>query len=166
MEAHRIKAVVISALTFLLVMSTLSFALADEYDAMQGVGVAKAMFDVRDGNPKSAALHMNLIYETHKSLIAMGKKPVFAVVFMAGAVKLISTDRGGFSAEERKYLEEIAGVVKKMSDAGIKLEVCLFAVKVFGVEPTSLLPEIKRVGNGWISEIGYQSSGYALVPVY
>jgi hypothetical protein len=39
-------------------------------------------------------------------------------------------------------------------------------VKVFGVEPTSILAEIEQVGNGWISEIGYQARGYSLVPVY
>ena len=135
-------------------------------DAMKGVDFAKAIFDMRDGNPQFAALHMSLIYETHNQLAAMGKTPVFAVVFMAGAVKLISTDQSGFSAEDRKYLKEIADTVKKMADAGIHLEVCLFAVKVFGVEPALLLPEIKRVDNGWISEIGYQARGYSLVPVY
>lgn len=166
MEANRRKGIVIFILAFFLVLSSLSLASAEEYDAMKGVDFAKAVFDMRDGNPKTAALHINLIYDTHKELAAMGKKPVFAVVFMAGAVKLISSNQSGFSADEQKYLKEIADTVKKMSDAGIHLEVCLFAVKVFGVEPASILPEIKRVGNGWISEIGYQSRGYSLVPVY
>jgi len=40
------------------------------------------------------------------------------------------------------------------------------AAKVFNVDPVSVLPEIKRVGNGWISMIGYQAQGYSLVPVY
>ena len=53
-----------------------------------------------------------------------------------------------------------------MSKDGVKLEICLFAAEVFGVDPASVLPEIKRVGNGWISLIGYQSKGYALVPAY
>jgi len=33
------------------------------------------------------------------------------------------------------------------------------------VDRTSILPEIKQVGNGWISA-GYQLPGYGLVPVY
>jgi len=166
MEANRKKGVVIFILAFFLVLSSLSFASAEEYDAMKGVDFAKAIFDMRDGNPKTAALHINLIYETHKELAAMGKKPVFAVVFMASAVKLISSDYSGFNAEEQKPFKEIASIISRMSKAGIRVEVCLFAVKVFGVEPASILPEIKRVGNGWISEIGYQSRGYRLVPVY
>jgi hypothetical protein len=43
-----------------------------------------------------------------------------------------------------------------MSDDDISLEVCLFSDKIFGVEPTSILPEIKRIDNGSVSEIIYQ----------
>jgi uncharacterized protein len=31
------------------------------------------------------------------------------------------------------------------------------------IDPDSILPEINQVGNGWISVIGYQQQGYALV---
>jgi intracellular sulfur oxidation DsrE/DsrF family protein len=53
-----------------------------------------------------------------------------------------------------------------MSNDDIHFEVCLFTAKVFGVEPASILPESKRVDNGWISKIGKQSRGYLLVRVY
>ena len=62
--------------------------------------------------------------------------------------------------------QEIADTISKMSEDGIHLEVCLAAVEYFGVEPASIQSEIKQVGNGWISEIGYQAKGYTLVPVY
>ena len=52
-----------------------------------------------------------------------------------------------------------------MTKDGIKFESCLIAAKLLGVEPSSILPEIKQVGNGWISLIGYQARGYSLVPV-
>jgi len=166
MEANRRKILVVSLAAVFLVLSTLSFALAEEYDAMKEVHSVNAIFDMRDGNHQTAIIHLNLIHDTYKELVAMKKNPVFAVVFMASAVKLISTDHRGFNAEEQKSLKEIAGIISKMSKVGIRVEVCLFAVKVFGVEPASILPEIERVGNGWISEIGYQARGYSLVPVY
>ena len=53
-----------------------------------------------------------------------------------------------------------------MVKSGIRLEICLVAAQVFGVDPGSVLPEIKQVGNGWISLIGYQARGYSLVPAY
>jgi len=166
MEKDRRKKLFVSLAVFSLVLSSLSFASAEEYDAMKGVNSVNAIFDMRDGNLQTAVIHLNLIHDTYKELITMKKNPNFVVVFMASAVKLISSDYSGFNAEEQKSLKEIAGIISRMSKAGIRVEVCLFAVKVFGVEPTSILAEIEQVGNGWISEIGYQARGYSLVPVY
>jgi intracellular sulfur oxidation DsrE/DsrF family protein len=166
MEKDRRKILLVSLAAFCLVLSSLSFASAEEYDAMKGVNSVNAIFDMRDGNLQTAVIHLNLIHDTYKELITMKKNPDFVVVFMASAVKLISSDYSGFNAEEQKSLKEIAGIISRMSKAGIRVEVCLFAVKVFGVEPTSILAEIEQVGNGWISEIGYQARGYSLVPVY
>jgi intracellular sulfur oxidation DsrE/DsrF family protein len=161
------RGILFASLTVLfLVLSSLSCASAEEYDAMKGVHSVNVMFDMRDGNLQSAAIHLNLIHDTYKELVAQKKNPVFVVVFMGSSVKLISTDQRGFKAEDQKSLKQIADIVSSMSKAGIRVEVCLFAAKVFGVEPASILPEIQRVGNGWISEIGYQSRGYSLVPVY
>jgi intracellular sulfur oxidation DsrE/DsrF family protein len=68
--------------------------------------------------------------------------------------------------EDQKSMDEIAQTIREMAKDGIKLEVCDFAVKVFGVDPASILPEIKHVPNGWVSLIGYQARGYSLVPAY
>jgi intracellular sulfur oxidation DsrE/DsrF family protein len=151
-----------------LVLATFSAsdALSDEHDLLKGVNATPVLFDMRDGNPKSAVIHLNLIYDTFQELSAAKKNPEFVVVFMAGSVKLISSDHSGFDAEVQTSLKEIPGIISKLSEAGIRMEVCLFAVKVMGVDPTSLLPKIERVGNGWISEIAYQTKGYSLVPVY
>jgi intracellular sulfur oxidation DsrE/DsrF family protein len=166
MEANRTRIFVVFLAASFLVLSSISYTFAEEYDAMKGVNSVNVMFDMRDGNPQTAVIHLNLIYDTYKELVAMKKNPVFVVVFMASAVKLISNDHSGFKAEEQKSLKEIAGIISMMSKAGVRVEVCLFAAKVFGVEPASILPEIERVGNGWISEIGYQARRYSLVPVY
>ena len=166
MNTTRRKTLFISTSVFLILFSILSSALAEEYDAMKGVNSVNAIFDMRDSNPQTAVIHLNLIHNTYKDLVAMKKTPVFVVVFMSGAVRLISTDHSGYNADEQKYLKEVAQIISSMSKAGIRVEVCLFAVKVFGVNPASILSEIERVGNGWISEIGYQARGYSLVPVY
>jgi intracellular sulfur oxidation DsrE/DsrF family protein len=166
METQRKKLIIVSLMALLLVWATLSFASSDTYDAMKGVNSVNVFFDMRDGNPQSAVIHLNLILDTYKDLVAMKKKPVFVVVFMGSAVKLISSDQNGFSAEDQKSLKEIAGIVSRMSETGIRTEVCLFAAKVFRVEPASILPKFERLENGWISEIGYQARGYSLVPVY
>lgn len=64
------------------------------------------------------------------------------------------------------HLEQIAKTIAAMAEDGIKIEICKFAAKLFGVEPATILPEIKQIENGWISLIGYQAKGYALVAIY
>ena len=166
MQTNRRNACIMALAAFFLVLWNFSFVCAEEYDALKGINATNAIFDVRIENPQSAALHLALVFDTYKELAAMKKNPVFAVVFMGGAVSLISTNHSKFKADDLKYLKEIAETISHMSKAGIRVEVCLFAVKVFGVDPASILPEIHKVGNGWISEIGYQARGYSLVPVY
>jgi intracellular sulfur oxidation DsrE/DsrF family protein len=151
------------AISLLCAVSSVS---AEEYKAMKGIKSAKAVFDDRAGNPKSAALNLKVIHQTYKELAAMKKNPVFVVVFIGPSVRLISKNREGFSPEDQKSLDEIANTISAMSKDGINSEICLVAAKVFNVDPSSVLPEIKRVGNGWISMIGYQAQGYSLVPVY
>jgi uncharacterized oligopeptide transporter (OPT) family protein len=114
METNRIKMLVVSLVVFLLLLPGLSFASVEGYDAMKGVSSTSAIFDMRDSNVQTAAIHLNLIHDTYKELVAMNKNPVFVVVFMGGAVKLISTDHRGFSAEQEKFLKEIAGIISRM----------------------------------------------------
>ena len=143
---------------------TASTVSASEYEVLKGLESAKAVFDVRTGSPKGAALLIDLIHQTYKELVAEKKEPRFAVVFIGPVVKLISTNREGFAAEDQGKLDGIAGTISRMFGDGIRLEICLFAAEVFDVDPESILPGIEKVGNGWISVIGYQAQGYSLVP--
>ncbi len=140
----------------------------EEYEALKGLKSIKAVFDVRIGNPKSAAGHLKLIHNTYKdkNLMAVTRKPAFAVIFIGPSVKLISKNREGFSPEEQKVLDEIATTIFEMSKDGITLEICLIAAKAFNVDPASVLPGIQHVPNGWVSLIGYEAKGYSLVPAY
>jgi uncharacterized protein len=145
---------------------TLSDVLAAEYEALRHIKEVKAVFDFRIGDPKSAALQMNLIHDTYRDLALMKKKPVFVVVFMGPSVKLVSKKRDGFGPEDQKALNELAEITTAMARNGIKFEICLVAAEAFEVYVSTLLPEITEVENGWISEIGYQVQGYSLVPVF
>lgn len=151
------------AISLLCAVSTAS---GEEYKAMTGIKSAKAVFDERQSDLKSAALHLKVLHQTFKELEGMKNNPVFVVIFSGPSVKLISKNREGFTPEGQKSLDEIANTISAMSKDGINLEFCHLAAKVFNVEPASVLPEIKGVGNGWISILGYQAQGYSLVPVY
>lgn len=138
----------------------------ETYSALKGVENVKAVFDVRLSNPKVAAIHLDLVHKTFtdNNIQALPGTADFVVVFMGPAVKLISTNREGYAPEDRKSLDAIAKTITKMARDGIKLEICIFAANLLGVAADSILPEIKQVENGWVSSIGYQLKGYALVP--
>ena len=138
-----------------------------EYSSLKGLKAIKAVFDFELENPQSALIHLQVIHQTFKdkNIWVSGKRPEIAVIFIGPSVKLVSKTRSGFKAEDQKSHDEIAGKIAEMAKDGIKLEICLIAVKVFGVEPSSILPKIKQVGNGWISLIGYEAKGYSLVPL-
>jgi intracellular sulfur oxidation DsrE/DsrF family protein len=140
----------------------------EEYESLDGLKSIKTVFDVRLSSPKNAVSHLKLIHETFKdkNIRAVESDPTFVVIFMGPSVKLISKQREGFSSEEHTVLDEIARTISEMSKDGIEFELCLIAARVFGVDPTSVLPEFQHVGNGWISMIGYQANGYSLVPAY
>jgi intracellular sulfur oxidation DsrE/DsrF family protein len=163
------KAMMISLLVSIcLLLVAVTNGFGEEYEVLKGLKSVNAVFDVRAGNPKGAALTLKVIHQTYqdKNITAITKNPSFTVVFIGPSVKLISKSREGFSSEEQKVLDEIASTISQMSKEGIKFEICLIAAQVLGVDPASVLPEIKHVGNGFISLIGYQAKGYALVPAY
>lgn len=147
---------------------TASTGNAAEYDFLQGLKSFKAVVDVRAGKAKSLALQLGLIHNMYKdaSVRNVTDKPEFVLVFIGPAVKLVSTNTEGFSAEDKLMVAKIAETISAMAQDGIKFEICLIAVDLLGVDRASILPEIKHVGNGWISLVGYQHKGYGLVPVY
>jgi len=140
---------------------------SEEYGILKGLKSVKSVFDFELGNPQSALVHLKVIQMTFKDKnIWIGKKkPDIVVVFIGPSVKLVSKNRDGFSADDQKILDEYASMISSMAKDGVKFEICLIAAKYFGVDPPSILPDIKQVGNGWISLIGYQAKGYSLVPV-
>jgi len=151
--------------TFCMAASSVSAA---EYDALQGLKSFKTVVDVRAGKAKSLAMQLGLLHQMYKdtSVRKITDSPEFVLVFIGPAVKLVSTKTDGLSDEDKEMVAKIAETISAMAKDGIKLEICLFAVDVLGVDRASILPEIKQVANGWISVAGYQQLGYGLVPVY
>ena len=78
---------------------------------------------------------------------------------------MISTDREGFGESDNAALDKFADTIRQMKKEGVKLEVCGYALKVLDVDPATILPEVDRVGNGFISIAGYQAQGYAVITI-
>ncbi len=150
-----------------LFFSITSTAMANDYKALQGVNQVKVVFDVSISSPKVS----NLVFWAVKNVYEdanvknLPQPPEVAVVFHGPAVKLISTDQKNFIDEDRKELANFAVTLDQMKKDGVKLEVCLYAAKVLGVDPATILPQVDRVGNGFISIAGYQQQGYSVITI-
>ncbi len=141
---------------------------ADRYTGYEGSEPVRAIYDFRHGTAKTAEIFLGLIHDTLRDeAFSNGQGSTeFAVVFMGPSLRLISTPAADASAEDKAAHERIASRLSAMAADGIDLEVCLFAANVMGIPAQNFHQDIRRIENGWVSEIGYQRAGYALVPVY
>ena len=161
---HKVRSLAVIGFSFAtLVFSTIP-ATAGEYAALAGVKGLDSVFDFSLGSPDIAAVVFPAILDVHQNqeVRALPAAPRTVIVFHGKAVKLISTDRKGVAKGDLGEYDKVADFIRKAKKAGIKMEVCMYAVKVFGVDPATLMPEIDRVGNGFISVLGYQAQGYGV----
>jgi intracellular sulfur oxidation DsrE/DsrF family protein len=156
----------IVAASFIIAMAAIP-AMSGEYAALEGVKSVKIVFDVSQGSPQTA----NIVFwavnnvKDDKSVRALSEPPQVAVVFHGPAVKMISTDRNGFKESDNEALDQFASMIQQMKTGGVKFEVCDYALKVMGVDPKTVLPEVDHVGNGFISIAGYQAQGYSVITI-
>ena len=139
-----------------------------EYEALKGLNSIKTVFEFRKDDPKSATFYLNAIHQTFKdkNITAVTENPDFVIVFTGPGVKILSNNKEGFPPEEHETIDKIADIISAMVKDGIKMEICLVAANIHGIDPVTILPEIKHVYNGWISLIGYQNNGYSLILTY
>ena len=156
------------AVVFIFVVALMaSPAMSGEYAALEGVKSVKTVFDVSQGSPQTANIVFWAVNNVNddKSVRALSEPPKVVVVFHGPAVKMISTDRKGYKESDNEALDKFANTISKMKKEGVKFEVCDYALKVMGVDPATVLPEVDHVGNGFISIAGYQAKGYSVITI-
>ena len=138
---------------------------ADDSAALKGIKDGKIAFDIHEGNPKLLLARLNVIDETRQSLIQQGVKPSFILAFRGPATKLVQTDQDKIKPEDRELAAKVATKIKEMSKApGVDgFEQCAVASRTQETKTELVLPEIRVVGNGFISLMAYQSKGYAYI---
>lgn len=149
-----------------LMIAATAFAQApDDRDALKGVTSGKALFDINLGKAESLPLYLNVIAMTHRGLVDQGVTPEFVVAFRGPSVQFITGKTRGQDSTQAAVFEEIAGKVRELDALGVKFEACAIATGLFKIDNSAVLPEIKVVGNTFISLIGYQAQGYGTIPV-
>ena len=138
---------------------------ADDHASLTGLKEVKVAFDIKDGDGKALLSRLDIIDETRQSLIHQGVTPHFILAFRGPATKLVQTDQDKIKPEDRAMATKIATRIKEMSSApGVDgFEQCAVAAREQGTKTELVLPEIRVVGNGFVSLMAYQAKGYAYI---
>jgi len=137
----------------------------DDSAALVGIKEGKIAFDIKEGSGKLLLAQLGIIDETRQLLIKQGVNPHIVMTFRGPASKLVQTDQNKIKPEDRKMAIKIAARIKEMSKApGIEgFEQCALATRQQKTKPELVLPEIRVVGDGFISLMAYQARGYAYI---
>ena len=138
---------------------------ADDETALSGLKSVKVAFDIKEGDGKGLLNRLNIIDETRQSLIKQGIRPEFILTFRGPATKLVQTDMDKVKPEDRAFAKQIAAKLEELSKAqGMQaFEQCAVAAREQGTRTEAVLPQVKVVGNAWISLMAYQAKGYAYI---
>jgi uncharacterized protein len=151
----------LTAMALILFLATNS--ISAEYRALEDVESTDAVFDFRIGDPQTALAHLNLIHDMidDPNMVINDKRPEIVIVFIGPSVKLVST--GQSDNDQQEHLDALADKISEMNEDGVEFEICMTSAPAFNVDPDSILPEVNKVENGWITIIGYQKQGYAMI---
>lgn len=162
-----------TAIFLLAVLAVLAMPLAaaqkpiNDAAALAGLEVGKGVFLIDFTNPKKTAFYLDIIRGTHAGMLKQGVKPDFVLVFIGKTVAYLSTEPDEeLALEYGDELKSIAASVDALEKAGVRMEVCAVATRVFGIDNDRILPGMQVVGDGFISLIGWQNQGYKLVPIF
>ncbi|WP_026333145.1 DsrE family protein [Thioalkalivibrio sp. ALM2T] len=164
---NRIVILLVALLLSLGLGSTATAEGLDNREATQGIETMRAVYDMRKSDPNVMLAYLRGIATNHENLIKEGVEPDLRMVFIAEAVKFITTDpEPEIAIDHGDTLEEIAKAIDRLDELGVKMEVCGAATRAYGVDNDKVLEPIQPVRSGFIAVMGYQNQGYALVPVY
>jgi len=143
-------------------------SLANDYEnALKGVDEFHAVFDYTHGGAEEANIILRAIDEVDdgQEVTSMPGESQLVIVFHDAAVRLLTKEQGEHSDAEWAEVQKFQKSLKEMKEAGVAMEVCQFALDVYGIDSDAVIPEIDQVPNGFVSVIGYQEQGYALVRI-
>lgn len=146
--------------------ATVQAASPDNTHALQDVNSGKTVFDVNVGKADKLLTYLTVISKTYDDLVASGVASDFVIAFRGASVRLLTTETWSFEDDDQKSLKRVLGVLKELKTKGVRLEVCSVATKLYHVDNSTILPPLTLVGNTFVSLIGYQNKGYALIPIH
>lgn len=126
--------------------------------AMAGAAQARVIWDINATDAEKLTRQMGIIARTYDDLTAAGATPHMVFAFRGQAVTFIAAGHPQLDAlgQQLQALQERPNV---------RMEICGIAAANNGVDPAEVLDGIEPVNNTFVSLIGWQQQGYALIPI-
>lgn len=134
-------------------------------DSLRGIDSAKFVVDLNQGDAKKLKLRLSLILETMDHIEEHGVKTDVVVAVRGGASKFMLITDAMVDYNDSKIKGEIFNIISTLSKRGVKLEQCGVALKILKIDPKEVHPRFEVVKNGYVSLIGYQNRGHAILPM-
>lgn len=136
-----------------------------EPDSLKALETAKFVVDLNQGDGNRLKTRLSLILETIDNIAENGVKPVAAVAVRGPASRFMTVNDSYISPEDAKVKSEISALTDELRKRGVKLEQCAIALRFLYIKPEEIQPKFEVVKNGYVSLIGYQNRGYAILPM-
>jgi intracellular sulfur oxidation DsrE/DsrF family protein len=165
MKHALLTTIIIVVLAGCLAVPLASQTVYDNNPGLKGLDKIQVYFDVNVKDDNLLAYRMELIDHTIRQMAEAGVEVAAVIGFRGGASRFITADDHYVLAEELANKKKVQDWVVYFSDRGTIIEQCAIGAEINQIELQDFLPEVKVVGNGYISMAGYQTRGYALIPM-
>ena len=148
--------------------NSVSFSSEKSFDndlSLNGLTKVSVYFDVSLKEDELLVFRMDLLDKTIKMMEESGLEVTTVIGFRGGASRFITKDDHYVLEEEVENKKKIQDWIKRFSSQGITIEQCAIAAEINDIPVDDFLSEVKIVGNGYISLVGYQAQGYSVVPM-
>jgi len=152
-------------LFILLTLALIVPAYAATPSSISGLDTARFVVDLNQGTGKKLRLRLSLILETMEDIEKYGVKPDVVVAVRGTASEFMMKTRAMLDDNDARIQKDIHALINKLSERGVKLEQCAVALRLLKISPDEVLSKFTVVENGYVSLIGYQNKGYAILPM-
>lgn len=159
------KKIVLLSGCFLLMLTAACAEKFNTVPALKGISRVKVICDVNVPDPETLLTRMLLIEKTYNQLAEAGIDSTFVVAFRGGASRYVTQGDAYVDPLDLDYKQKMKDWLERFSERGFILEQCAIAAGFQNIDTRDFLPQLKVVENSYISIIGYQSQGFALLPM-
>lgn len=165
MSKSNLLSILVFVLALLFSMPALSGSGYNNDVALKGISQAKIYFDVTRKEAKIVQLRMDLVERTIVQLENEGIAVEAVIGFRGPASRYITAGNHYVLEEDSAAKAKIGEWVKSLLARGVVIEQCSIAADMQDISHNDFLPGITIVQNGYISLVGYQLRGFAVIPM-